>query len=790
MATELGIRIKTTFDNKGVDAAKKSFAGFKSKGSDAANTAKKSFAGFNDGIKNTGKDLVNQLGPAALAGPAAAIGALVIGMGSLAASSLKAAEVSRSVSSAFRSLSGGAEIATANLAAMRKATGGLISETEQMQIANQLLGMQIVQTADQLEEVVGVSRRLGQEFKGLGARDAAEEFAIMIANMSVARLDSFGLSSGRVRKRINELMEETKGMTREAAFFQATMEEGQATIERLGPEIATTANESARLSSEWKNLKVVMGAAIEETGVAKNFFRQLSDAVIQVSSLLGDDSAETSIKSLTATIKLEEKSLERLKKAVEEDFLGGRFKSSVKSTEIALARMRAELILLTRAQDATIESGKRQQETLQAAIRSEELAAESLAKREAAEVKLLDTQKKFAKELITIQADTVNQLSDSQETFDKDRLKNAQNNLDKLDDIREKARKADVRADAKLSKDKARINTNLGKALIKNQLNENKKIDKAKADFTKQDKTERRKRRIDATGDERLFQLDLRNLAADGEGIAIKEALERRAIEQQIASEKAEFEKEVEQDKRKDQISSIKAEGTDRRSELRQQAEERKADLQERSSEAAVLRNERITEDILKENESFAQKQADLNEALIVRNEAIREAEADRIQEIAKGLAEGEELAEGSFDRLIALANEFGPEFGQSFADGMAKGFEENLKIESLIKSTKDLIGASVSRRSSSLGAGGGAGSGGPTRIGGIQEFQGGGILNSDGVFFGHQGEEIANPNEGQAITIGDETFAVREAGRLASAINSMRQRDMQELVDVVAASL
>jgi len=99
----------------------------------------------------------------------------------------------------------------------------------------------MVNNLSDLEQAVNVSRRLGKEFRGLGASDAAEAFAVMIANMSAARLDSFGLSSGMVRKRSEELMRTTPGMTREQAFFQATMEEGEKTMARLGPEISTTA---------------------------------------------------------------------------------------------------------------------------------------------------------------------------------------------------------------------------------------------------------------------------------------------------------------------------------------------------------------------------------------------------------------------------------------------------------------------------------------------------------------------------------------------------------------------
>ena len=80
------------------------------------------------------------------------------------------------------------------------------------------------------------------------------------------------------------------------------------------------------------------------------------------------------------------------------------------------------------------------------------------------------------------------------------------------------------------------------------------------------------------------------------------------------------------------------------------------------------------------------------------------------------------------------------------------------------------------------------------TAIGAVLGFQEGGIVPgapTEAVpIIAHGEEEFANPNIGQAITIGNETFAVRQAERMAAAINSMRQRDMQELVDVVAANL
>ncbi len=801
---ELGIFIKTLFDNKGTAEAKKAFGGLGAeakKMSDQQTKASKQsrdeFSRFVKGtsagskkiklslggVKNVAKDTFGILGPAALAGPAAAIAAVAVAAAGLASSSLKAAEASRSVTSAFTSLSGGAAFATVNLRAMTKATRGLISETEQMQIANQLLGMRIVSSADELEEVVGVSRRLGKEFRGLGARDAAEEFAIMIANMSVARLDSFGLSSGIVRKRINELMKETQGMTREAAFFQATMEEGQATIERLGPEILTTADASSTLSAEWANLKVVMGETIEQTGIAKNVMEGLSGNLILLRRAFGDDSAATAVAALNVEIQRVESAIERhttgfLQNADAADLLRGR-----------LGGLQRELSSLTDEIETQTDATKKQQEAFQAAIRSEEIAAENLAKREAAAARLLDIQEQFAKDILDIQEDIQDQLASSQEQFDDSSIQAAEDHAEKIADIQKRFAKGEASAAKKLQKDLAKIDSDLKKALAKSEKSEGDKVAKAQAGFAKDNKNTQKRKQIDALADERLFQFELRNLAADGQGIAIKEALERRAIEQEIASEKAQFEKEVEQEKRKEVIASLRQEGSEARQQLQQQATERKSDLAERNQEASDARQERLQEELLQENEAFIQKKADLAEALAERDEAIRESERERVEEIAKGLAEVEDLTLAQFDKMIALAEQFGPEFGTVFADGMTEAFSEALKIENLIEQSgladigAGAGGLPVAASSNGVSPGGGGG-------GGIQPFQRGGVINQSGFGFLHAGEQVANPNEGQAIVIDGIEFAQLQAQRMADAINAVRQQDAQMIVDTVAAAL
>jgi phage-related minor tail protein len=78
--------------------------------------------------------------------------------------------------------------------------------------------------------------------------------------------------------------------------------------------------------------------------------------------------------------------------------------------------------------------------------------------------------------------------------------------------------------------------------------------------------------------------------------------------------------------------------------------------------------------------------------------------------------------------------------------------------------------------------------------IGNVLGFQGSGVVPgspSQAVpIIAHGGEEIANPNIGQSITINGETFAVRAASQMAAAINAVMQQNAQMIVDTVAANL
>lgn len=736
---EVKVPIKTTYDNKGTKQARDDLGRFVKQGEKGGKGLKASFAGFDDILKGS----IGQLA----AGFGLTLGAKEVA--DLAIETFQLAEQAKVATSAFTNLSGSANIAKLNLQAMDRATRGLVSDTEQMQIANQLLGMNIVQTADQLEEVVGVSRRLGKEFRGLGAREAAEEFAIMIANMSVARLDSFGLSSGLVRDRINELSATTEGMTREQAFFQATMEEGQKTMERLGPEITTTADEISRLKAEFANLQVSIGGAAEKTGIIQSLFKSMADDLVIFRGLF-DDAPETQIASLNIEIAQMEAQLENLaEREKTTGFFGILATVQIPKVEEALSGLREELEALNIVQAEATALAEQEQAARQAAIASEEKIAENIAKRAESARRLAEVQQEFGRDVVNLQDQTQDQLSDSRDQFDDDTEKAADDHTDRLKDIQKRAAKDRVKAARKLQKDLGKVDVALKRDLIRAQADEDKTVAKVRDHAAKDETRSRRSKQIDAVGDERLFQFDLRQLAADGNAIAIEQAIERRAIEQEIASEKAEFEKETEREKAKDTIATIRTEGSERKDQLQQQARDRSDDLRQRNREEIEERRLRVIEDEAIEDEAFTKRNAGLVEFFDERNLEIREGEQEGLREIAEALTLAEELTSTQLDKMVALAAEFGPKFGQAFADGMTKAISDNLEIATAIEAAEE-IGAGAGPLP--VAPGGGRNGLGPFQGGG--SFTVGGSGGPDSQFVGFRaspGERVTVTPAGQA---------------------------------------
>ncbi len=155
--------------------------------------------------------------------------------------------------SAFEAISGSTQQASANLEAMERATRGALTEQQAMESANQLMSMGLANNADELENVTEMAVRLGAAM-GRTASESISEFSLLLSNQSIPRLDTFGISAGKVRARILELQAATPGLSREMAFMTAVNEQGATSLERLGPALDDDALAFERVAATVDNL--------------------------------------------------------------------------------------------------------------------------------------------------------------------------------------------------------------------------------------------------------------------------------------------------------------------------------------------------------------------------------------------------------------------------------------------------------------------------------------------------------------------------------------------------------
>jgi len=143
---------------------------------------------------------------------------------------------------------------------LREATRGMVSDADLMQAGNKFLAMGLASTTEEAAKLSEVATQLGMAM-GEDATGSMENFALMMANQSIPRLDSFGISSGKVRERIDELMKATEGLTREQAFNQAVMEQAQVTMKKVGEQGDTLGASLGRIKASVGNARVAIGEA-------------------------------------------------------------------------------------------------------------------------------------------------------------------------------------------------------------------------------------------------------------------------------------------------------------------------------------------------------------------------------------------------------------------------------------------------------------------------------------------------------------------------------------------------
>jgi hypothetical protein len=172
---------------------------------------------------------------------------------------------SRRAEQALIGFTGSAEAANEALEAVGRGAEGSISRMAAAQNAARLFSMGLATTADEAEHLTRIAVTLGASM-GKGPQQAFEDLTLLLANQSILRLDTFGISGAAVREKMADLASQgIAPVDRQTRFLIATMEEADAKLrllEEAGFEVSTSWE---ILAVRISDLRVSLGEFIAET---------------------------------------------------------------------------------------------------------------------------------------------------------------------------------------------------------------------------------------------------------------------------------------------------------------------------------------------------------------------------------------------------------------------------------------------------------------------------------------------------------------------------------------------
>ena len=123
---------------------------------------------------------------------------------------------------ALEAYAGSAEEATDITNAIIEASGNAVSNFEATANATRLLSLGLASNAEEAAKFTKTAITLGATM-GKDVSGAFEEFSLLLANESILRLDTFGISGAKVREEMARLAGEFPELDRNARFVNATM---------------------------------------------------------------------------------------------------------------------------------------------------------------------------------------------------------------------------------------------------------------------------------------------------------------------------------------------------------------------------------------------------------------------------------------------------------------------------------------------------------------------------------------------------------------------------------------
>ena len=164
---------------------------------------------------------------------------------------------------ALAAYAGSAETATAITDAVSDAAGGAISKFAAVTNATRLLSLGLASNADEAAQFTKTAITLGATM-GKDVQGAFEEFTLLLANQSILRLDTYGISGAKVREEMARLAAEFPELDRSARFTNATMTIAAEKMDKLEEAGFQATSSIDRLGAVVENVKLSAAEFVAE----------------------------------------------------------------------------------------------------------------------------------------------------------------------------------------------------------------------------------------------------------------------------------------------------------------------------------------------------------------------------------------------------------------------------------------------------------------------------------------------------------------------------------------------
>lgn len=688
---------------------------------------------------------------------------------------------------------------------IQQASGYTIDQMAAMQAANQAMLLGVAKSPQEFERLTKVAVSLGRAM-GQDSAKSIEDLTTGIGRQSRLILDNLGIivdtekAYEKYAKSVGKTASQLTDAEKQQAFLNETLEQGEKKIAGMGEKSLDTAGKVERLNARWADFQVEFGRAISSMGEGTGALDLLNaglDKLIQGAQgwQQAGEGAELISKGMD---KLNKGTwLEKLEQVpvIGNAIKGVDFYTSLivrsdklkqSMTEVGQemqAQKNAANNLAGANQDVTDTTEDATDATEKEAAAMD--AAAAAAEKEAARLERVnEARRDVARKLIEIEENAAQQTQETWDDYFKEEAAEWKSYQANIAEIQKRAADEQAKIQKDLAKDLAQERKSAAADIAKIEKDLQKSVTRAQQDQARQERQQARQRQIDAKADERLFQFDMRQLAAEGNFNQIQEAMERREIEKQIEAEKQIEEDRTAEENSRVEIERMRQDAEDAKAERQAQAQERMQELRDQAAEALLANQEKLTEELAQEEAAHLERLEQMRTARDERLAEIEESKKQEISKLAESLAENRDMTRAEMEATKEMAAQLGEETGAAYAEGLNSGFERNQRIDQLANDAMSSAGGTttttqtfpMTRRSS----GRRFASGGSFTVGGT-----GGVDSQLVQFMATPGEKVTVQPQGQGSNITVNVGGIGGAD-LAAIIRRKVEQGVKEYHDTV----